>query len=139
MNFEDIDILDLLPHRPPFLMVDHLTKYSSSSVETTFLVKENCILAKGGRLSACGVIENMAQSSAARIGYYYKYILHQPVQIGYIGAVNDFKLYRCPEVGEMLTTRIEVQVEWCNITAFKATVFDKDNEIVAVADMKTAL
>ena len=69
MNFSDIDILDLIPQRPPFVMVDELLHYDPILSNTRFLIKESNILVENGLLSECGVIENMAQSCAARIGY----------------------------------------------------------------------
>ena len=54
-----------------------------------------------GYLTAPGVLENMAQSSAARIGYLCKFILHVPVRVGYIGAIRKFRVYRLPAVGAL--------------------------------------
>ncbi|MCQ2146993.1 MAG: pseudouridylate synthase, partial [Bacteroidales bacterium] len=64
-----IDALDILPQRPPFVMIDALNAYEESRVDTSFVVREDNILVKDGFLSEAGVMENIAQTCAARIGY----------------------------------------------------------------------
>lgn len=138
-SLKDIDILELLPQRPPFVMVDRLLTYDNQYVETEFEVKSDTLLCDGEALLSSGLIENVAQTSAARIGYYYKYILKQPVQIGFIGAIQSFKLGRRPRVGELIRTRIDIQAEAFGITSFKGQVFDEKDEVLATCCMKTSL
>lgn len=139
ISCRDIDILELLPQRPPFIMVDSLTIYSDKYVETEFRIKEDNMMCEDGIFSACGLIENIAQTSAARIGYYYKYILKKPVQIGYVGAIRSLSIYRNPAVNEQIRTRIEVEAEAFGMTSFSAFVYDAEGNILAEGQMKTAI
>jgi predicted hotdog family 3-hydroxylacyl-ACP dehydratase len=91
-----------------------------------------------GQLTASGILENMAQSSAARIGYLCRYILHVPVRIGYIGAIRKFRVHRLPAVGETLTTTIFLREDVFGISLSDAVV-RVDEEIIAEASLKTAL
>ena len=84
MELREIDILDLLPQRPPFILVDHLVDFTPEGVTTEFEVRSDGIFTENGRLIATGLIENIAQTCATRIGY-INYISHRPVGIGYIG------------------------------------------------------
>ena len=97
--FDKISISEILPQREPFLFVDRLVHYDERETVTAFTVPTDHLLVEDGHLAAAGILENMAQSSAARIGYLCKYILHVPVRIGYIGAIRKFRVHRLPAVG----------------------------------------
>ncbi len=136
---EKCSIEELLPQKPPFVMVDSLTQYETERAETMFEIKEDNVMVKDGILTISGLMENVAQTSAARIGYYYKYVLRQPVKVGYIGAVRGMKVMRFPAVGETIRTRISVIAEAFGMVAFAATVVDASGVEIARADMKTAI
>ncbi|MCR5394009.1 MAG: pseudouridylate synthase [Bacteroidales bacterium] len=136
---EKVCIQDLLPQHPPFVMVDALTLFENEAAETTFEVKKDNMLVSNDHLRTCGLIENIAQTSAARIGYYYKYVLRQPVKIGFIGAIRGMKVMRNPRVGERLTTRIEIIAEAFGMVAFAASVRDAEGKVIAKAEMKTTV
>ena len=107
METVHFDILELIPQRKPFLLVDELIDFEQDSSVTTFKVPEDGILVRNGRLSEAGLLENIAQSCAARIGYINK-INNKDILQGVIGSVKDFKVEFQPEAGSVLTTRIEV-------------------------------
>ena len=136
--FNEIEISEILLQRPPFLFVDRLERYDEVETVTSFSVPENHLLVEDGRLTASGILENMAQSSAARIGYLCKYILHVPVRIGYIGAIRKFRIHRLPAVGETVTTTIIFREDVFGITLADAVVRVGD-DVVAEATLKTAL
>lgn len=136
---ECTEIEELLPQKPPFMMVDKLVKYESEEAETIFAVREDNVMLQDGVLSSAGLMENIAQTSAARIGYYYKYILKEPVKVGYIGAVKNMKVTRYPAVGECLHTHIHVIAEAFGMVAFVAVISDADGHAIARGEMKTAI
>ena len=123
--FHEISIGGILPQREPFVFVDRLEHYDDVETVTSFTV-------------APGILENMAQSSAARIGYLCKYILHVPVRIGYIGAIRKFRVHRLPAVGETIVTTIILREDVFGISLVDATV-RVGEEIIAEAALKTAL
>jgi len=135
-SIEGINIGDLLPQRPPFCFVDRLVSYEEPDLVTEFTVREDCIFAENGALRASGLIENMAQSSAARVGYINKYVKGGDVKIGYIGSVKALKVNRCPSVGETVRTTITLKQEVFNISMVGATVCVGD-EVIAEAVLKT--
>ena len=63
------DILTLIPQRPPFVLVDELTSCDEVETVTGYTVTVECPLQNGGVLQPSGLVENIAQSCAARIGY----------------------------------------------------------------------
>lgn len=136
-EFEQIPLSALLPQQPPFVMIDALTEVGERSTATRLTVRPDNIFVEHGRLSAYGVLENIAQTCAARIGY-ANYVRHLDVGIGYIGAVRDCRFNRLPREGEQLVTRIEVQEEIMGLTLVDATV-TVGGEVLAATQMKIAL
>ncbi len=137
IKLTEIPVTELLPQRPPFVMIDCLTGFSETTTETRLTVRDDNVLVQDGRLSVYGLVENIAQTCAARLGY-ASYILHKPVRIGFIGAVRGCKIKRLPLVGETLETRIEVKEEIFGLTLVDAEV-RLDGEVIAETQMKIAL
>ena len=63
-----IPIETLLLQAPPFRFVDRLDRFDREEVVTSFTVPADGPLVEDGCLTEAGLVENMAQSSAARIG-----------------------------------------------------------------------
>ncbi|MBR6415777.1 MAG: pseudouridylate synthase [Bacteroidales bacterium] len=137
-DFAKVEVSEVIPQRPPFVMVDSLVRFDASGVETSFTVREDNILLEDGFLDPSAVLENIAQSCAVRIGFISKYILHKGVDIGYICAIRDMKIGRRPSVGETLRTRISVRDEIMGMTIVEAEVFSAEGT-VASGTMSTAL
>ncbi len=135
-----LDVRELLPQRDPIVMVGHLIGFDEESMTTETHIDERLLFLEDGRLMAEGLMENIAQTCAARIGYYNKYILRDEIRIGYIGAVRSFSLRREPLRGETITTRIHVLEDVFGLTLAEAEVTTSDGgELIATAQMKIAL
>lgn len=134
----DIDILELLPQRPPFLMVDRLEDFEPEVSVSSFDVPQECLLARDGHLSEAGILENIAQSCAARIGYVNLRLRHESVKIGIIGSVKDLEICFLPEAGAHLVTTVRVLSEVFSITLVEAKVMTGDAQ-VASCQMKISL
>jgi predicted hotdog family 3-hydroxylacyl-ACP dehydratase len=138
MDTGKIGILELIPQRPPFLLVDTLVDFEPERSVTSFEVRPDGILVRDGRLSEAGLMENIAQSCAARIGYINKYQKNETVKLGIIGAVKDFKVNFLPEAGSTLMTTIETISEVFGITLVSA-VTTCGGEVAASCQMKISL
>ena len=137
MAFEDIALKDLIPQRPPFVMIDKMVSFDMTVTKTQLEVRADNVFCKDDSLSAEGLMENIAQTCAARMGY-INLNKSEAVKIGVIGAVNNFEVFRTPKVGELIVTTIEVIEELFQITMVKAFVCCGD-ETIAQANMKIAL
>jgi predicted hotdog family 3-hydroxylacyl-ACP dehydratase len=133
-----IDIHMLLPQQEPFVMVGCLIQIDEKSFATETQVKAENIFVDDGCLSASGLIENIAQTCAARIGFVNKYILQKGIQIGFIGAVRNLEILSLPQVGQTITTKVEVVEEVFGMTLAKATV-TCEGETLVTTEMKIAL
>lgn len=129
--------MDILPQRPPFILIDRLTHYDEAVTSTRFLVPVGHLFVSDGRLLPTGLIENMAQTCAARLGY-YNLISGLPVKIGFIGAISHLHILRTPLVGECLDTTIRVKEEVFGMTLVDAEI-RVDEEVIATAEMKMAI
>ena len=137
-DFEQIPIAFLLPQRAPFLFVDRLVHYEEEVTRTRFRVPAEGVFVEDGHFVTAGLVEHMAQSSAARVGYIARYILHVPVTIGYIGSVRKLKVFRHPAAGERLDTSVFFRQDVFGITLTDVEVRCGD-EVIATAAIKTAL
>ena len=135
---DSIDILTLLPQQPPFVLVDRLVHYDEQSTICQFTLPTDHLMVEKGVLSEAGILENMAQTCAARLGFYNKYVLRERVRIGYIGAVRGFVVHRLPKVGETLSTTIHIEQEIMGITLAAARVMVGET-LIAEATLKIAL
>lgn len=133
-----IDVLALLPQRPPFVMIDRLTHFDETVTQTCFEVRhDNLFMEADGMLNPCALVENIAQTCAARMGY-INHISKAPVRLGFIGAIKHLEIVRPAREGEVLTTRIEVLQEVMAVTMVSATV-KVGEETIVTAEMKIAM
>lgn len=123
-------ILELIPQRAPIVMVNEFVGIEGNVSRTRFAVYNENIFVDNGCLSECGLIEHIAQSAAARVGYIFK-SNNQPIPLGYIGSVNDFKLVENPRVGETIETTIEVIQEVFGITLIEAHCSIEGREVAS--------
>lgn len=138
MEFDKIDVHDLLPQQEPFVMVGSLLYFSMEKTITRTEICATNILADDGVFSSSGLIENIAQTCAVRIGYINKYILKKGIQLGFIGAIRNLDILRLPRVGETIETTIETLEEVFGMTLVKASV-KVGAELIAQSEMKIAV
>ncbi len=113
-------ILELIPQRAPIVMVDRFLGLDDTGVSTTeFTVQADNLFVDEGLFSECGIIEHIAQSAAARVGFLFRQRA-EAVPLGYIGSVNDLCIERLPRIGDTLHTTIRVVQEVSPITLIEA-------------------
>ena len=121
-ELEKIDVLTLLPQRPPFVMIDCLTHFDEVMTASRFSVRADNLFMEDGILNSCALVENIAQTCAARMGYINEYILKDKVKLGFIGDIKHLQVIRPVRLGEVLTTEVEVVQEVLQMTLVKARV-----------------
>ena len=137
-QFEQINIKELLPQREPFIMVGQLLYFDMEKTFVKTIITENNLFVDNGFFTQAGLIENIAQTCAARIGYINKYILKKAIQIGFIGAIKNLKIFRLPEIGETIVTKINVVEEIFGMILVNA-VIKSGEETITEAEMKIAI
>lgn len=137
-NLRQIDIHELLPQQEPFVMIGSLIHFNHKCTITETEIKSDNIFVDNGCFSASGLMENIAQTCAARIGYVNKYILKKGIQLGFIGAVRNFEIIDHPMVGDVLTTQVNVKEEVFGMTLAEATI-KCSGKIIVSTEMKIAV
>lgn len=133
-----IDIHELLPQQEPFVMISSLVRFDMQTTVTETIVSADNMFVEDGVFTAPGIVENIAQTCAARIGYVNKYILKKGIQLGFIGAIRDLKVKDLPKVGDTITTTISVIDSVFGMTLVDAVVLNNGAEVVS-AQMKIAV
>jgi predicted hotdog family 3-hydroxylacyl-ACP dehydratase len=138
MEFEKINIEELLPQRRPFIMLDALTHFDEVITRTRMKVTADNIFVENNEFTESGVIENIAQTCAVRMGYISKYVAEDRVKIGFIGSIKNLIIEELPRVGDELKTTIEVVSEIFAITLVNAKVEVADR-LIAACEMKISI
>jgi len=100
------DVTDLIPQKFPFVMIDQL-EYSADAITiSSLVVRESNLFVEGGFLREPGLIENIAQTAAARAGYAAS-LQNDRTPLGFIGAIKDLEIYELPAIGAKLETEIK--------------------------------
>lgn len=133
-----LDIHSLLPQQEPFVMIGHLEHFDMTRVITSTKVSSENIFVEMGQMTPSGLIENIAQTCAARIGYINKYILNKGIQVGFIGAIRNLEIYVLPNVGDVIYTEVNVEEEVFGMTLVQAIVKTAENKCVT-AELKIAI
>ena len=132
-----VDIQELIPQRPPFVMVDRLLHFDRIVTTSEFAVREDNIFLEGDELQPEGLVENIAQTCAARIGY-VNLMNKESVRLGFIGAVRNLSIIRTPKIGETIETTITVKEEIFQMTLVDAEI-RLNGSVIVNAEMKIAL
>ena len=128
------NIQSLIPQRPPFVMVDELIYSDEKSSRTSLLITDDNLFVVNGELREPGLLENIAQTAAARAGHD---ALHEnkPVKVGYIGAVKNFEVFKLPVLNDRIETEITVEDQVFGATLITGTTKCND-ELIARCEMK---
>ena len=132
---ERIDITTLLPQQRPFVMIDRLTYFDETTVSSELVVTPDNIFVENGKFTEPGIIENMAQTAAARMGYINKHVQKGDVKLGFIGEIKNLSVQKLPVVDSSLKTTVVITKEVFSTLLVQAQVQVKE-ETVASCEMK---
>ena len=137
MELAPQNILELLPQAPPFVMVGQLTYSDETTTRSTFTIRADNSMVFNGTFSEGGLLENIAQTAAARVGHIAK-TENKPITGGYIGAVKDFEVFFLPAIGNDIMTEIKIENQIFNVNVITGQVWC-NNELAARCEMKVFL
>jgi predicted hotdog family 3-hydroxylacyl-ACP dehydratase len=115
------EISSLIPQKAPFVIVDKLLAYDEFSAKTSFKVTAENVLVVNGELTEAGLLENIAQTAAARAGY-VAINENKPVTAGYIGAVKNFEVFDLPKPGDNLITEVRIENQVFDVTIISGEI-----------------
>jgi len=128
------NIQTLIPQKPPFVMIDKLLHSGETITQTSFLITEENIFVEIGEFSEAGLMENIAQTAAARAGYIAR-LENKPVSAGYIVAVKNLEIMGLPKINDELITEIKIENRVFEVILISGRICCKD-KLVATCEMK---
>ncbi len=128
------NIISLIPQRPPFVMVDKIVASGECFTRSSFLVTAENIFVVNGSLKEPGLVENIAQTAAARAGY-MALAEDKPVKLGYIGAVRNLQVNGLPKINDEIITEITVEKQIFDVSVISGKITCNET-ILAQCEMK---
>ena len=128
------NILLYIPQRAPFVMVDEIIESGEKITRSKFLVKPDNIFVENGLLKEPGLVENIAQTAAARAGYISK-MENKPVRLGYIGSIKNLSVTGFPEINDEIITEITVENQIFDVSVISGKITCNEM-ILAQCEMK---
>jgi 3-hydroxymyristoyl/3-hydroxydecanoyl-(acyl carrier protein) dehydratase len=141
MLISEENILELIPQRYPMVMIDNLVACDEKQVVSQLTVRQDNLFLNRHGFTAEGMMENMAQTAAARTGYLLlnkQANLNFIAPIGVIGSIKNFRMYFQPAVGTVITSTVSVEHEVLMATVIKGMI-EMNGELVADCDMQIFL
>lgn len=130
-------IFELIPQKPPMVMVDALLAYDDRKTVSRLQLSKSNIFCDSGFFQEVGLIENMAQTAALRSGYQAKRSGTRP-KTGFIGAIKKLKIICLPKDNDTLNTNVYILHELMNALVIKAEV-QVEGKIMAEGEMNIFL
>ena len=128
------DIIRYIPQRPPMVMVDELIEADFDQAVTRFDILPDNPFLVSGQLGESGLVENIAQTVAAMVGYH----CHQqniPVPIGYIAGLKDLDVRTLPLMGSTILTSVKIKHQVMDVTVVAGKV-EQDGQLLCSCEMK---
>jgi len=139
MDIRNLDITKFLPHRAPFLMVDHLLSIDDEHVSTSFKINPDCVFVNDNVFNEGGLIENAAQTCSSIVGK--SYFEHDdlegegPKLIGFISAIKKVSIYNCPKIGETIISNANLKSRFdsdhYSICTLECTISSSNKELLS--------
>lgn len=136
MNSFPIHAEQVIPQKAPIVLINQVLQCDDEKTITDYYIADNSIFTENNELQAVGLMENIAQSCAARTGLRRQMGTDgNPVKIGVIGAVKNFIVHKLPSVGTTITTTVTEVADLYPALMVTAEVYD-DSQLLASAEMK---
>lgn len=97
-----------IPQRAPFIMIDNLLQATPTQFHSDFRVAADNIFLEGRFLREFALIENIAQTSAAGIGYLNRESSTAP-RDGFIGGISKLVLHELPTIDDLIQTHVHLR------------------------------
>lgn len=140
MLLSEEQVIQLIPQKAPFVMIDKLIESNDESTTSGLNIKDENIFTENGCFTEPGLVENIAQTGAIRAGYEFKKLQEQSDKeleppVGFIGAIKSLSITKLPKTGQNIETTIKVENQVFDITMVSGEV-KCEGELIASCQMK---
>ncbi len=133
------NILNIIPQRAPFVMIDKLLVANEvEGFKTSFQVQQDNVFIENNIVSEGALIENVAQTCAAGFGYVSQQKGNNEPQLGFIGAVSKLKVFGVAKSNDELITKVSVLSTFDRVSLIQGEV-ECDGEILLECQMKIVI
>ena len=141
MLVSENNMLDLIPQRPPMVMVDCLLSCDEKQVVSELTIREDNLFLNDKGFTSAGMMEAMAQTAAARTGFLMKNKpggANKRVPNGVIGSIKNFRLFFQPLIGSVAIITVNIEHEVLQAMVVKGKV-EANGKLAAECDMQIFL
>ncbi len=131
------EIPEYIPQRPPMVMIGSLIYADETKTVTGLQIDPGNLFVADGVLSESGLVENIAQTAAAGVGYVCKKN-QKVVPVGFIAAIRDLSVFELPLVGTSIETETVITNHVMDVSIVRGTVRQQDR-ILASCEMRIFL
>ncbi len=128
------ELLEFIPQRTPVVMIDKLIYCDHEKIISGLKIESDNLFFSDGQFSESGMVENIAQTAAAGVGYVCKQE-NKNVSVGFIASIKDLKIFHLPVAGDEITTEVLVTNQVMQVSIIKGTIF-RNGIIMAECEMR---
>ncbi len=110
-------------------MVDEILFSDEKITRSKFQIKADNIFVENGCLKEPGLVENIAQTAAARAGF-ISISENKPVSVGYIGAIKNLVITGFPKINEEIITEITIENQIFDVSIISGKITYNDLVLV---------
>lgn len=126
-------LYSLLPHRPPFLLLDTLDSVAPDAAQGTLTIRPgNPFVGEDGCLEPVAFAEILAQCFGAAAGALN---VGRPPRMGYLAALRDMRILGAAGTGDRLTARVRISAVLGGIHVLEGDVL-RAGDILAQGQIK---
>jgi len=137
MKPSDFTIIDLIPQRPPMVMIDRLVHAEEKTAGGKLLITATNVFCHDGHFQEAGLVEFIAQTAAAWTGY-KQLSAGKEIRLGFIGSVKNIVVHSLPEVDTEIESEMVLDSEVLGYTIVTGRVFRSGN-LLAECEMRIKL
>jgi predicted hotdog family 3-hydroxylacyl-ACP dehydratase len=126
-----------IPQKAPFIMIGQLLDVTVNKTVTSLCITEGNLFCSEGIFREPGLIENIAQTAAAGVGYISKKEGKEP-PVGFIGGLRNLQIYELPEIGREIITEVTLEHEVFDTTVVSGKIY-LEERCIAECELKIFL
>jgi 3-hydroxyacyl-[acyl-carrier-protein] dehydratase len=136
------EVSALIPQKPPIELVDTLWYNDDKKTISGFTIPADHLFCEDGLFREPGLIENIAQTAALRVGYMVSLMVSEGQEVkpptGFIGAIKKLSIYTLPLPGTEIMTEVTIENVVFDVTIIKG-IIKQNGDTLAECEMKIFL
>ncbi len=133
--FLPVDVSELIPHKPPMLMIDNLLEINERASVSEMTVRDDMLFVDGsGKLAEASYPEIISQAVAAQEGF-RRFGGKNPLVEGFLLGIKNFEILGESRVGDDLRISLQKKTRFGDFGILSGEIFRGD-ELIARGEVK---